>query len=72
MAVSPDPTAAMLHGDVVDVVNMGAEFHYIVESVEGRIMVVEPNRVGPRVQKGERVTLHFRAEDCVVLARDGD
>jgi len=68
---SGKPGDNQLHGDVVDVVNMGAEFHYIVESPEGRIMVVEPNRAGARVQKGERVTLHFRAEDCVVLARDG-
>ena len=61
----------LLLGEVVDVVNMGAEIHYIVESAEGRLIAVEPNREGPRVRKGDRVRLHFRAEDCVVLSGDG-
>jgi len=69
---SAKPGDNLLNGDVVDIVNMGAEFHYIIESLEGRIMVVEPNRAGARVQKGEAVNLLFRAEDCVVLARDED
>jgi ABC-type Fe3+/spermidine/putrescine transport system ATPase subunit len=60
----------LLLGEVVDVVNMGAEIHYIVESPEGRLMAVEPNREGPRVRKGDRVGLRFRAEDCVVLSGD--
>ncbi len=64
------PGENLLPGDVVDVVNMGAEFHYIVESAEGRLMAVEPNREGARVRKGERVGLRFQAEDCVVLAGD--
>jgi hypothetical protein len=49
---------------------MGAELHYIVDATEGRMMVVEPNRAGPRVRKGDRVLLLFRAEDCVVLPQD--
>jgi ABC-type Fe3+/spermidine/putrescine transport system ATPase subunit len=57
----------LLPGQVVDVVNMGAEIHYIVDSAEGRTMVVEPNREGPRVRKGDNIRLLFRAEDCVVL-----
>jgi len=65
-----NPGENRLQGDVVDVVNMGAEFHYIVESTDGRIIAIEPNRDGPRVQKGDRVHLQFRAEDCVVLAQD--
>ena len=69
---SAKPGDNVLNGDVVDIINMGAEFHYIVESVEGRIIVVEPNRAGARVQKGEAVNLLFRADDCVVLAREGD
>ena len=56
---------------VVDVVNMGAEIHYIVESPEGRLIVVEPNREGPRVRRGDPVDLRFRAEDCVVLSGEG-
>jgi len=58
----------LLRCKVVDVVNMGAEIHYIVESPEGRLIVVEPNREGPRVRRGDPVNLRFRAEDCVVLS----
>ena len=57
----------LLPGQVVDVINLGAEIHYIVESAEGRIVVVEANRDGPRVHKGERVCVLFYAEDCIVL-----
>ena len=60
----------LLPGQVVDVVNMGAELHYIVNAADGRVMVVEPNRDGPRVRKGDAVNLQFRAEDCVVLSQD--
>ena len=67
---SVTPGDNLLTGTVIDIVNMGSEFHYIVESAEGRIMVVEPNRAGARVQKGEPVNLLFRAEDCMVLARE--
>ncbi|HEX9446860.1 MAG TPA: TOBE domain-containing protein, partial [Dongiaceae bacterium] len=61
----------ILPGRVVDVVNMGAEIHYIVDGAEGRIMVVEPNRQGPRVHSGDQVSLLFHAEDCAILPRDG-
>ena len=60
----------LLAGQVVDVVNMGAELHYIINAADGRIMVVEPNREGARVRKGDGVKLQFRAEDCVVLPQD--
>ena len=60
----------LLPGRVVDVVNMGAELHYIINGADGRVMVVEPNREGPRVHKGDGVNLQFRAEDCVVLQQD--
>jgi putative spermidine/putrescine transport system ATP-binding protein/putrescine transport system ATP-binding protein len=61
----------ILRGNIVDVVNMGAEIHYIVESPEGRLIAVEPNREGPRARRGEPVSLRFRAEDCVVLSGEG-
>ena len=61
-----------LDGEVIGVVNMGSEFHYVSETVEGRITVVEPNREGPRVRAGDRVRLTFRAEDCVLLRPDDD
>jgi ABC-type Fe3+/spermidine/putrescine transport system ATPase subunit len=67
-ANATDASDNLLPGEVVDVVNMGAEIHYIVESTEGRLMAVEPNRDGPRMHKGDRVGLRFRAEDCVVLS----
>ena len=70
-ATASDANVNLLPGDIVDVVNMGAEIHYIVESAEGRLMAVEPNREGPRVRKGDRVGLRFRAEDCVVLSGEG-
>jgi ABC-type Fe3+/spermidine/putrescine transport system ATPase subunit len=60
----------LLTGRVVDVVNMGAEFHYIIDSKEGRLIVVEPNRAGARVRKGEQIYLRFRADDCIVLPRE--
>jgi ABC-type Fe3+/spermidine/putrescine transport system ATPase subunit len=62
----------LLEAQVVDVVNMGAELHYIVESTEGRLMTVEPNRDGPRVTKGDHVCLRFRAEDCLILPENTD
>ena len=66
------PGENLLNGEVIGIVNMGAEFHYISETVEGRITVVEPNREGPRVKKGDKVSLLFRAEDCVLLPADND
>jgi putative spermidine/putrescine transport system ATP-binding protein/putrescine transport system ATP-binding protein len=57
----------VLSGQVVDVVNMGAELHYIIDAADGRLMVVEPNREGARVRKGDNVSVQFRAQDCVVL-----
>jgi ABC-type Fe3+/spermidine/putrescine transport system ATPase subunit len=61
----------LLQGEVVDVVNMGAEIHTLIAAADGRIMVVEPNRDGPRARKGDRVCVRFRAEDGVVLPQDG-
>jgi putative spermidine/putrescine transport system ATP-binding protein/putrescine transport system ATP-binding protein len=59
----------LLPGRVVDVVNMGAEFHYIIEAGDGREIVIEPNRRGARFRIGDEVCLLFRAEDCVVLPK---
>jgi hypothetical protein len=76
MAVTgPEITSARsednaLPAKVVDVVSMGAEFHYIIECSEGRVIVIEPNRAGPRVHGGDRVRLLFHADDCVVLPRN--
>jgi len=61
----------LLPGQVVEVVNMGAEIHTIIEGADGRIMAVEPNRAGKRARKGDRVGVLFRAEDCAVLPREG-
>ena len=76
VSVPPNTSGApgenVLNGEITGIVNMGAEFHYISETVEGRITVVEPNRHGPRVKKGDKVSLLFRAEDCVVLPTGGD
>jgi ABC-type Fe3+/spermidine/putrescine transport system ATPase subunit len=44
----------LLGGRVADVVNMGAEVQYIIDSPEGRLLAVVPNRVGIRVQRGSR------------------
>ena len=57
----------VLPGRIADVVNMGAEIHYIVDGADGRLMVVEPNRQGPRARAGDQVLLQFNAEDCMVL-----
>ncbi|MBC8037957.1 MAG: ABC transporter ATP-binding protein [Rhizobiales bacterium] len=69
---SGKPGENVLNGEVAGVVNMGSEFHYISETAEGRITVVEPNREGPRVKKGDRVSLLFHAEDCVLLPPGSD
>ncbi len=58
-----------LAGGIVDVVNMGAALHYIIDVAEGRVMAIEPNRGGPRARRGDPVQISFRAEDCVVLPR---
>ena len=69
---SAKPDENLLNGEVIGIVNMGAEFHYISETIEGRIIVVEPNREGARVKKGDKISLLFRAEDCVLLPADGN
>jgi putative spermidine/putrescine transport system ATP-binding protein/putrescine transport system ATP-binding protein len=61
-----------LSGQVVDVVNMGAELHYIIDGAEGRVMAIEPNRGGPRARRGDRIHVAFHAEDCVMLPRKQD
>ncbi|MBV9113021.1 MAG: TOBE domain-containing protein, partial [Hyphomicrobiales bacterium] len=55
-----------------DIINLGAEIHYIVEGSEGRVLVIEPNRDGPRLRKGDHVGLKFNADDCVVLPSSQD
>ena len=51
---------------------MGAEFHYISETADGPIMAVESNREGPRVKKGDKVSLLIHAEDCILLPLEDD
>jgi ABC-type Fe3+/spermidine/putrescine transport system ATPase subunit len=62
----------LLSGEITDVVNMGAGFHYISETAEGRVIAVESNRDGARVKKGDKVSLLIRADDCVLLSPDVD
>ena len=62
----------VLPGRIVDIINLGAEIHYIVEGSEGRVLVIEPNRDGPRLRKGDHVGLKFNADDCVVLPSSQD
>ena len=63
----PKPGENVLTGKVIDIIDLGAEIHYIVDGAEGRLLVIEPNRDGPRLRKGDRVGLKFNADDCVVL-----
>ena len=62
--------ANSLEGEVISVVNMGAQLHYVCQTAEGRITVVLPNRQGPRFKTGEAIGLHFGVDDCVLLAPD--
>jgi putative spermidine/putrescine transport system ATP-binding protein/putrescine transport system ATP-binding protein len=64
------PADNRLPGRVVDVVNLGAHLHCVIESPEGRLIVEEPNRAGARVRKGDEVSLLFHADDCVILKKD--
>ncbi|MBV9433504.1 MAG: TOBE domain-containing protein, partial [Hyphomicrobiales bacterium] len=57
----------LVSGNLVDIVSLGGEIHYVVEGADGRLLAVEPNRGGPRVNKGERVGLSFQPEDCVAF-----
>ena len=61
------PDSNLLAGKVVEAVNMGAEFHYVVEAADGRITVVEPNRSGVRVRVGDPIRLSFRPQDCILI-----
>ncbi len=65
------PDENLLNGEITGVVNMGAEIHYVSETADGRIIAIESNRMGPRVKKGDKVSLVIRAEDCVLLPPDG-
>ena len=76
MVTGPDARAEhagdnLLPGRVVEIVNMGAVIHTIIETADGRITAIEPNRDGPRARQGDAVSVRFRAEDGVVLPRDG-
>ena len=68
--VATDPDTNVLEGEVMSVVNMGAQLHYVGRTAEGRITIVEPNRQGPRFRTGDAISLHFGADDCVLLAPD--
>jgi ABC-type Fe3+/spermidine/putrescine transport system ATPase subunit len=57
----------LLVGQVVNVINMGAEIQYVVEGPDGRVMIIESNREGPKVKEGDRIHFGFRPEDCVIL-----
>jgi ABC-type Fe3+/spermidine/putrescine transport system ATPase subunit len=63
--------ANQLPGNIIDMVNMGPELHYSVDCALGSLMVIEPNRGGTRFAKGDKVSIGFRAEDCVVLPGRG-
>ncbi len=58
----------LLSGTIAEVVNMGAALHYLVDGVDGRIIVVEPNRSGVRVRAGDLVQYFFQPRDCIVMA----
>ncbi|MFO1060797.1 MAG: ABC transporter ATP-binding protein [Dongiaceae bacterium] len=55
-------------GRLVEVVNMGALYHYVIDAADGRMTAVEVNRGGAALQPGDGVSLAFRAEDGIVLA----
>ena len=65
-----DPDVNVLTGEVVSIVNMGAQLHFVCLTAEGRITVIQPNRQGPLHVTGEAVSLQFGADDCVLLAPD--
>jgi hypothetical protein len=56
-----------LGGRVVEVVNLGALFQYVVDAADGRMTMVEVNRAGAALRPGDAVTLLFRADDGVLL-----
>jgi putative spermidine/putrescine transport system ATP-binding protein/putrescine transport system ATP-binding protein len=66
-AAAPAPGNNQLGGRVVEVVNLGALFQYVVDAADGRMTVVEVNRAGAVLRPGDAVTLLFRAEDGVLL-----
>lgn len=65
-----EPGENLLLGQVADVVNMGAALHYVIESPEGRVIAVEANRGGPRMQVGDKTSVRFHAKDCVMLPQE--
>jgi ABC-type Fe3+/spermidine/putrescine transport system ATPase subunit len=64
------PGDNILPGEIVDVVDMGAAVHYVVDGTQGRILVVEPDREVPRLRKGQQICISFRAEDCMILPEE--
>jgi len=65
-----DPDVNVLTGEVVSIVNMGAQLHFVCRTSEGRITIIQPNRQGSHSKTGEAVSLQFGADDCVLLAPD--
>ena len=56
-----------LRGLITEIVNLGAELHYAVDCVDGRITVVMPNRGQERLGLGDQVSIIFQPGDCIVL-----
>lgn len=54
-------------GRLVEVVNMGALYHYVVDAADGRMTAVEVNRGGAALRPGDDVALVFRDADGVIL-----
>ena len=56
-----------LRGLITEIVNLGAELHYAVNRVDGRITVVIHDRGQERLGLGDQVSIIFQRGDCIVL-----
>ena len=56
-----------LPGTVTEAVNMGSVFHYLIEGVDGPIVVMETNRSGARLRSGDKVQVVFAPQNCICL-----
>jgi putative spermidine/putrescine transport system ATP-binding protein/putrescine transport system ATP-binding protein len=64
----PGPGHTALPGTLVDAALLGAWVHYVVEAAGGRrLLAVEKNVGTPPLPVGERVTVRFSPEDCIIV-----
>ncbi len=64
----PQPGRNIVHGEVREVVILGAARHVLFELSSGRVLLaVEPNRARAAFSPGQSILASFPAEGCILV-----